>query len=134
MLTNSTIARPLLALAAALLAAPLAAQDSTTVTGERHKLYQERVSYSDLDLNRTGQQRELRNRVRDASHRVCVRADGPNTDSNPIPYGMPDGGRTCADLTYDDARPSIAAAIRAAKSGQPQLATALVIAAPARAR
>jgi UrcA family protein len=133
MLTNSTIARPLLALAAALVAVPLAAQDSTTVTGERQPLYQERVSFGDLDLREGQGQRALRKRVWDAAGRVCTQAEGPNYETNNVPYGLPGGGMHCGDLTYKHARPQISAAIRAAKSGQ-QLAMALVIAAPTKAR
>ena len=50
MTKTSTIARPLFALAAALVAAPLAAQEPLTVTGQ--PVVQERVSFADLDLRR----------------------------------------------------------------------------------
>jgi UrcA family protein len=129
MTKNHAIARPLLALAAALIAAPLAAQDSTTVTGERQPVYQERVSFGDLDLSRAGEQRELRKRVRDASERVCIQAVGPITAYDVGRTGSLNFGMSCIDLTYSDARPHIAAAIASAKSGR-QLAVSFVISAP----
>jgi UrcA family protein len=126
---NHATARPLLALAAVLVAVPLAAQEPLTVTGERQPVYQEQVSFGDLDLSRAGEQRELRKRVRDASERVCIQAVGPITAYDEGRTGRLNFGMSCIDLTYSDARPHIAAAIAGAKSGR-QLAVTLVISAP----
>ncbi len=124
MTKTSTIARPLLALA--LVAAPLAAQEPTVVTGAHQPTYQERVSFADLDLSQGSAQRALKTRVRRAADRVCIEAEGPLPS-----YGYGFGSDlTCADLTYNHARPQIVAAIDRAKSGQQTAAMALVISAP----
>ena len=57
MTKTSTIARPLLALVAALVAAPLAAEEPMTVTGQ--PILQEVVSFADLDLRHWSAQRSL---------------------------------------------------------------------------
>ena len=72
MIKASSIARPLCALAAALIAAPLAAQEPTVVTGERQPVYQERVSYADLDLRHGSARQTLKVRVYRAADRLCV--------------------------------------------------------------
>jgi UrcA family protein len=129
MTKNSTIARPLLALAVMLVAAPLAAQDATVVTGERQPVYQERVSFDDLDLRQWSAQQALKTRVSRASTRVCKQAVGPFPDVGVPGYGRDDPSLTCADLTFNDARPQILAAIERAKAGQ-QMAMTFVISAP----
>ena len=100
-----------------------------TVTGQ--PVYQERVSFADLDLRNSGDRQKLKGRVHRASDRVCIAAEGP------IPRYSPSWGRngveTCSDLAYDAAHPQIAAAIDRARSGR-QLATALIITGPANAR
>lgn len=130
MFTNSIVARPLFVLAAALLAAPLAAQEPTVVEGRKHPDYRERVSIADLDLRQRSAQRVLKTRVSRASERVCNQAEGPFPNNR---FGL-GSSLTCADQTYNNVKPQIAAAIARAKSGQPQLATALVIPGPARTR
>lgn len=127
MTMKSTFASPMLALTASLVAAPLIADDGTVVTGHR-EVYQERVSFNDLDLTRWGHQRALRNRVHKASERVCIDAEGP-LDAN---VGFM-GEASCTDKTYAHARPQIVAAIDRAKSGQ-QMALSLVVAVPKLAR
>ena len=67
-----TIARPLFALAAALVAAPLAAEEPMTVTGQ--PVHQEVVSYADLDLRQRSAQQTLRSRVHRAAEKVCAQA------------------------------------------------------------
>ena len=124
------IAAPLLAVAAAFAAAPLAAEEPLTVLGQQ-QLYQERVSFVGLDLTRWSGQQALRSRVRHASERVCIALEGPFGVSSFSAPGMLDTNITCSDLTYAAARPQIADAIRLAKSGQ-QMATGLTIRALAR--
>ena len=130
MIRNSIIARPLLAIAAILVAVPLAAQDLTVVTGERQPTYQERVSFADLDLRQRSAQQTLKGRVQRAADRVCSDAEGPFPDYGASGYGRDDPSLSCADLTYSDARPQILAAINRAKSGQQMTAMSLVISAP----
>ena len=125
MTTHNKIVR-LLAFAAAVIAAPLAAEQPVTVTGEPRPVYQERVSFADLDLLQHGHQRMLKRRVQRASNRVCFQAgetDFPLT-----------AGDTCPNRTYRVARPEIIAAIRRANSGQPHPATALIVRGPVRTR
>lgn len=126
MTKKTLIAAPLLAVAAAFAAAPLAADQPMTVTGQQ--LYQERVSFADLDLRSWSAQQALRRRVNHASERVCIAAEGPFS-ANIGFMSQP----SCTEQTYQAARPQIAYAIRLAKSGQ-RMATGLVISAPARAR
>lgn len=133
MTKNSILVRPLLALAAVLVTAPLAADEGAVVTGERQPVYQQRVSFSDLDLQRWGDQQALRRRVHRASNQVCVEAFGPIGAADTGLAGTRDAGMSCGDLTYREARPQISAAIGRAKSGQ-LMATNLVIAILARAR
>ena len=120
------IGRPLLALAAALVAAPLAADEPMTVTGQ--PLYQERVSFADLDLRNGSAQQALKRRVHNASERVCIEAEGP-FNANVGYMDQP----SCTEATYADARPQIRTAIGRAKAGL-QLATSLVVSGPARTR
>jgi UrcA family protein len=126
MTTKSILTPPLLALAVAFAAAPSLAADESTVVGERQPTYQERVSYTDLDLRQGSAQSALRIRVRRASERVCIQAEGPLEALQ---------GRLsiCNEATYRDARPQITAAIARAKSGQ-QMAMNLVVSLSARAR
>jgi UrcA family protein len=85
----------------------------------------------DLDLRNTNDQRTLKVRVRHASKHVCREAGGPIPE---IGFGAGrDGSLTCADLTYNDAKPQINAAIDSAKRGQ-QPAMALVMSAPTKVR
>ena len=125
MITTSHIRLPLLALAAAFAAAPLMA-DEMTVRGEQ--VYQEAVSFADLDLRSWSHQQALKRRVHRASEQVCIAAEGPFDYNTPF-MGSP----SCVDLTYVDARPQIRTAIARAKAGLP-LATTLTVSGPARAR
>jgi UrcA family protein len=124
MTKQSFIAQPLLALAVALVITPLAAQEPTVVTGKHRPIYQERVSFADLDLRRGSGQRLLRSRVRRASSDVCFKAEGVDHDRLGVR-----GGLSCDDQTYQDARPQISAAIHRAKSGQTPAAIAIAISA-----
>ncbi len=100
------------------------------VTGEPQPVYQEQVSFADLDL-RTGRgQRTLMRRVLSASERVCGEARVP-VSSPGAAWGR-DAGMTCAELTLENARPQIMVAIHRAEAGQLQ-ASALIIAGPANA-
>ena len=128
MFKKSIIDRPLLALAAALVVAPLAAEQPMTVTGQ--SMAQERVSFADLDLRQSGAQQTLRIRVKRASDRVCRQAEGPFPDVGVSGFGRDDPSLTCTDLTYADARPQLRAAIDRAKSGQQLAAMTFVISAP----
>ena len=94
MKTNSTIARPLCALAAALVAAPLAAQEPVTVTGQ--PVFQESVSYTDLDLRNWSGRQTLEARVYRAADRLCARAEGPFANDS-VGFGS---SPVCSDLTY----------------------------------
>ena len=126
MIRNSNIALPLFAFAATLVAVPLAAQEPTVVTGAHQPTYQERVSFADLDLRQFSKQQTLKTRVRRAADRVCIEAEGPFPS-----YGYGFGSDlTCADLTYNHAKPQIVAAIDRARSGQQTAAMTLVISAP----
>lgn len=124
MTRTSIIARPLCALAAVLAAAPLAAQESVTVTGQ--PVLQERVSYTDLDLRRASARYTLKSRVYRAADRVCERAEGPIPGNQ---FGFA-SSPTCTELTYRKAKPQIMAAIDRAESGQPAVATNVVVSAP----
>ena len=116
MTTKSLFAAPLFAVVAAFAATPATAEQPMTVSGER--IYQERVSFNDLDLTKAPHQRELRLRVRTASDRVCVAALGTFAALERVPFGRWNAGMACSDLTYDEARPQIRSAIQQAKSGQ----------------
>lgn len=124
MIRKSNFSVPLLGLATVLVAAPLAAQEPMTVTGEHRQVYQERVSFADLDLRKWPAQQLLKSRVRRASSSLCFKAEGVIHDQPGI-----NGGLSCDDQTYLDARPQIVAAIDKAKSGQPQVAMTFVISA-----
>ena len=128
MTTKSLICRPLLALTALCTVAPLAAQEPVTVTGSPQPVYQERVSFTDLDLRHWSDRQALRSRVHQASERVCIQAEGPFN----VNIGFM-GKPSCTQATYKWARPQIASAIARAKSGQ-LIAMNLVISLPARAR
>lgn len=131
MTRNSAIARSLLAISAMLAAAPLVAEQPVVVTGRQAEpVYQERVSFADLDLRNLTSQQQFRARVHDAAERVCVQAVGR---FEPRLSGL-SMESTCASRTYRIARPQIVAAIHRATSGQPHPATALIVTAPARAR
>jgi UrcA family protein len=124
------IARPLLALAAALVAAPLAAREPVIVTGKPGQpLYQERVDFSDLDLRQSQARQTLFRRVMRASTDVCIRHEGRIN----IDKVMGGPRNTCPNRTYRVARPQVMAAIRRATSGQPTT-TAMIVTAPATAR
>ena len=87
-MTKATIiARPLIALCAALVALPLAAAEPTVVTRERQPVYQERVSFGDLDLRRGTARQTLKVRVLRASERVCSKAEGDSSTfmASPLP-------------------------------------------------
>ena len=130
MFTKSISVSSPFVLAAVLVAAPLVAQEATVVSGQRQPAYQERVSITDLDLRQGSARQELKVRVSRASKRVCNQAEGPFPDNG---FGL-SSRLSCADQTYNHAKPQIAAAIARAQSGQPQLATAMVILGPARIR
>ena len=130
MTKNSTFARPLTTLAAALLAVPLAAQGPVVVSGQSQPAYQERVSFGDLDLRRGAAQESLRTRVKQAAKRVCREAEGPNAGYGVSGYGTHGPWPTCADLTYNNARPLIAVAIGRAKAGHRFAASAFTISTP----
>jgi UrcA family protein len=129
MTRNSSIARPLLTLAVTLVSIPLAAKEPVVVTGERGRLvYQDRVDFADLDLRERQARTVLVRRVMTAAWSVCIAAEGRR--SAEMALGGADGN--CPNSTYRAAQPQIRVAIERAKSGQPQLATALVISGPAR--
>ena len=126
MTKTSSIARPLLALAAVFAAAPLAAEEATVVTGERQPVYQERVSYADLDLRQGSARQALKVRVFHAADRLCTQAEGTMPFSG-IGLGS---SQSCTDLTYQDTKPQINAAIARARAGQQLAAMAVVVSAP----
>lgn len=126
MTKKTFLASPLVALATVLVAAPIAAQDGTVVTG-RQNVNQEQVSFADLDLRDESARVTLRRRVRSAANMICYRLvpmDG---------LASLDEIRACANQAYGDARPQVAAVIGRAISGQ-QMAMSLVVSAPARVR
>lgn len=129
-MTKALVAGPMFALGAAFVAAPLMADQPLIVEGQ--PAYQERVSTSDLDLRKWSEQQKLRSRVHNAANRVCAQAEG-SFPQPPLGFGREESRYSCADLTYEDAKPQISAAIQRAKSGE-QLAVTLVITAPVRAR
>ncbi len=130
MTKTSIIARPLFALA--LVAAPLAAEEPVTVTGQPQ--LQERVSFADLDLRQWSAQQMLKRRVYRAAEKVCAQAEGPLADSS-LGYGSWFlSAPPCTELTYKDARPQIASAVQRAKAGQQLAALAVVVSAPAASR
>jgi len=124
MTNKSPISRPLFALAAALFATPLAAQNPVSVTGQ--PVYQEPVSYADLDLRDSSGRQKLIARVHRAAKRVCTQFEW----SNPYETTGFMSSPGCTELTYANARPQIRAAVDRAKSGQPILAANLVVSAP----
>ena len=131
MTKNSAIARPLLAVAAALVSTQLAAKEPMVVTGQhRQPVYQEQVEFADLDLRQSRARQALFSRVMQASTNVCIQTEG-QINMNRV-LGSPQN--TCPNRTYKAARPQILAAIRRARTGQPHPATALIISGPARVR
>lgn len=110
------IAAPFIAVVALFSASPVFADQPLTVTGPH--VFEERVSYIDLDLKQSSQQRVLRTRVLRAADRVCIAAFGKESAREVVPYGHRGAGNDCADFTYASARPQIADAIRNARSGQ----------------
>ncbi len=130
MIKTSTLTRPLFALAAALVATPLAAQEPTVVTGNHQPVFQERIGIADLDLRQSKARLTLMQRVMQASTNVCIQAEGQMNMNRVL--GGPEN--TCPNRTYRVARPQITAVIRRAMAGQPQLTTAFVITAPTMAR
>jgi UrcA family protein len=124
MTTKYSISRSLLALAAAVVAFPLAADEPMTVTGQQ--LYQERVGIADLDLTKWAHRYALRARVHHASERVCIALQGPIGAYDYDFTGGPNAGLNCVDLTYRHARPQMAAAIDRARSGQTMAASLTV--------
>lgn len=125
MTKNSNITRPLFAIAAALVAAPLAAREPMTVTGQSQSAYQERVSFADLDLRQWKAQQLLKGRVYRAADRLCSEAEGPFSSIN-IGLGS---SLNCTDRAYNAARPQIAVAINRARIGQNLAGMTLVISA-----
>lgn len=131
MTTRFYIAPPLLALAAAFVAVPLAAEQPTVVTGERQAVYQERVSFADLDLRNGSGQRMLKWRVHRASESVCIQAVGLIEANLPGPSWR-GNEPSCTVQTYAAAKPQIAAAIDRAESGR-QMALSLTVSRQAQA-
>jgi UrcA family protein len=110
----------------------LAADQPMVVEGQPN--LQERVSYTDLDLRRSPDQRELRGRVRQAADRLCTRIEGAHYKSDIVPYGNGrSAGMNCADIAYRDASPQMRSAITSARTGE-QMAMAAIIIRLARAR
>ena len=131
MTKNSAIAHSLLAVSAALVSTQLSAKEPVVVTGQHGApAYQEQVNFADLDLRQLKARLTLVRRVMQASTNVCIQAEG-RMNMNRVLGGAEN---TCPNRTYRVARPQIMAAIRRAKSGQPQLATALMITGPAQVR
>jgi UrcA family protein len=131
MIRTSTIARPLLALVAALVSIPLAAKEPMVVTGERgHPVYQQRVDFADLDLRESQARSVLVRRVKAAAWAVCIAAEGRQSAE----WALRDPDGNCPNSTYQAARPQIRAAIDRDNAGQPHQATSLVVSASALAR
>jgi UrcA family protein len=128
MIRSSVFTRPLSALALVLVAAPLAAQERVTVTGQ--PVFQERVSFADLDLRQLQGRQTLNARVYRVADRLCAQAEGPFLE-NSVGFGSSPG---CAELTYRNAKPQIAAAVQRAKAGQQLTAMTVVVSAPRAAR
>ena len=127
MTINSFSARPLLALAALLVTAPLMADEGTVVTGRHRDTGQELVNFADLNLLDGSDRVTLRHPVAVAAERICDRLGEM--------AGVVSASDVwdCADRAYSDARPQISEAIHRAKSGQ-RMAMNLVISAPERIR
>lgn len=128
MIKNTQIARPLLALAAALVSIPLAAQETVIVSGK--PVFQERVNFADLDLRQTKARLALARRVMHAAWTVCIAAEGEHSAG----FALGDSADNCPNSTYDAARPQMTAAFRRAERGEQPTTTALIIAAPASTR
>lgn len=131
MITTSSLARPLIALAAVLAATSVSAKEPVVVTGHQALPgHQAQVDFADLNLRRSKARQVLFRRAMDAAWAVCIAAEGRRGAR--LAYGDPSGN--CPNSTYRAARPQIMAAIRRAQSGAPHPSTALIIAAPAPAR
>ncbi len=128
MITTSTLAHPLVVLAAALVAIPLAAEEPVIDSAGHQPVYHERVGFADLDLRQLSAQQTLYRRVRQASDRICELSEGRFNAE--FQYGQ---NHSCAYQTAQQAQPQIAASIRRAEAGQLR-ASALVITGPANAR
>ena len=128
MTRNSTIARPLLVLAAALASSPLAANEPLSVTAQ--PVHRQEVDFADLDLRQSNARQTLFRRVMDASWAICIAAEGRRSAG--LAFGDPAGN--CPNSTYRAARTQIMAAIRRANAGQSHPATAVVVTSPAPAR
>lgn len=131
MITKSAIARPLLAVAAALVSTQLAAREPVVVTGHfAEPVHQQQVSFADLDLRQSRARQALFSRVMQASAKVCLQTEG-RMNMNRVLGGAEN---TCPNRTYRVARPQVLAALRRARNGQPHPATALTISVPALVR
>ena len=74
MIKKSSIARPLFALAAALVSTQLSAGEPVVVTGQHGEpVYREQVSFADLDLRQSKARQTLFRRVMQASTNVASR-------------------------------------------------------------
>ena len=111
MTKNSSVARPLIVLAAIAVAAPLAAQSPLIVNG--HNIVQEQpgdpdtihVSYGDLNLATATDKVLLHSRVKRAAHRTC----GAIYDGAFLPQRW-----ACEDIVWRVAGPQITSAIERA--------------------
>jgi UrcA family protein len=131
MTKNTTIARSLLTLAAALVTVPLAAREPVVVNAKpASSAYQQEINFADLDLRQSRARVILFQRVMDAAWSVCIEAEGLYGATTAVG----DSSGNCPNSTYSAARPQITAAIRRAKSGLPHTAMSLVVAAPAHAK
>jgi UrcA family protein len=127
MIRTANIAGPLLTFAAAFATAPLAAREPVVVTAQpAPTVYQQQVNFADLNLRETHARMVLDRRVMSAAWSVCIAAEGLERAT----FALGDAGNNCPNSTYHAARPQIRAAIDRAKSGQPAMATNMVISAP----
>ena len=117
---------PLIAVVATFSAASAFAEQPMTVKGE--PIYQERVSFADLDLNQRAHQRQLRVRVHAAADRVCIAAYGPNGAQGLAAISIAGQEMTCSEVAYATARPQITRAIDNAKSGHLAVAQMTLVA------
>lgn len=127
---SPALIRATLAAAIALAVTPLAAQPPTVVSGAKQPVYQELVSFADLDLRQESAQRELLHRVREAANRVCTKAEGRFLNRISGLSMEP----TCTQVTHRAARPQIAAVIERARLAERPSASPLAIAVQATAR
>lgn len=120
--------RSLFVIASTVIVAPVSAESPMIVSGKQEQVYQERVSFSDLDLRQRVAGQTLRSRVKNASDRVCIQAEGFVPRYGVYGYSHQDPSLTCADLTYAQAEPQMKAVFDRAKAGQ-QVAITFVISA-----